>query len=468
MNNANEDVLKQLYERALKELPVYFLQELENLQPRSTTRLGKPFTETYTLDMHKIGVPVIRGGVRDVFYVIFNDRGEIVKEIYELRVDSSLKLYSHLEGISSGEKITLSYDCARKRREDTWKINFPGVDNEKLEGMRNFRRLDICSSYDIKPLSDIGVINVKPEAKLTQLKQLIDDTGLDKQQIMNYRQWLKNAGIFPPHKQYRDNQYSEKELSVLKRLGEHIKEYPAVESVRLSLEDIYGENSLQVQKFIFWYSKYKKKRSDMSRKIRMERMKDMIESGSKLPCMTSADYDVIARIDNEARLRLPKMDDIIFKKLLKDFLSSDSNMLESYPLNLYFTLLSPRDKPPRNHLKSELKKLILVSKQYATFDEYEKDIFDVYVSMLNEIILRVEEPFRIALDRLSKEKNRCGEIIEKRYLQDGKTRTLESVGKDFGTSNEWVRLLEVKAIETLKTYEEIDKLNLLLANEALI
>jgi len=57
----------------------------------------------------------------------------------------------------------------------------------------------------------------------SQLQQIIQETGLTQQQIMNYRSWLRYSTIFPKHTN-RDGEYSNEEMEVLKKLGAYVRD----------------------------------------------------------------------------------------------------------------------------------------------------------------------------------------------------------------------------------------------------
>ena len=298
--------------------------------------------------------------------------------------------------------------------------------------------------------------------KQTQLKQLIEETGLNEIQIDNYRRWLRGAGIFPSHKLYKDGQYSKEEVNVLRQIGKYVQEYRIIDSVKLSLKDIYGKDSLQLEDFVSWWGQFLKEQSSLRKKTRKLKREIFIKENlnSNNIKLTSRDYDTIIQMyDNGAYPHLSKLRNIISEKLVTDFLSLKKDMFKSYPLDLYFAIFpSERGCITRTYIKSKFRELISDSAHAQTFNEYEKNVFDAYIYSFNEIIKKVAESFKVALEKLHKENERKAEIIEKRYVQHGKLRSLEIIGEELGITRERVRQLEDKGIKILKTYTEINDL----------
>ncbi len=282
----------------------------------------------------------------------------------------------------------------------------------------------------------------------TQLKQLTEETGLYEMQIMNCRTLLVSAGIFPPHKPYKDGQYSREELDVLKRIGRYHQKHSYRGSIKLALKDVYGEDSLQSQKFTSWWRQYGKERNLQRNNRRRLKRDELLKRGLKpSQLLTPADYNTIVQLRSQS----PELhNEIILKKLLKDFRPVYRSMLESYPLNLYSELF-----PSEMNLRRDLARLMSDSRYAQTFDEYETNIFDAYRGLLNGIVKKAEEPLKAALDKLHRRMARSAGMIERRFIQKGRLTYLESIGKDTGISETRVGQLVDEGMRRLRTYKEI-------------
>lgn len=282
-------------------------------------------------------------------------------------------------------------------------------------------------SYVTNGLENQGIINTIPYP--THLQQIIYDTSLNRRQILRYRKWLEDAGIFPSHEEAVDT-YSPEEKATLRKIGEYINSGKRViDSIRLAVKDVYGES--RIEDFNNVWQKHLKESNWWT-------------------------------LQKERRNQ---------ERLLLEFLESYSGVLRSYPFNLY-SALSQVDV--NSFIRNGLNGVIRSTHKRKKSEDYRSNVFAEFIDYLEELSSRLQGLFEIILDRatgINKQETerlrRSIEVVRSRYMIGGKVRTLKEVGKEIpnlhrrgeiGITRERTRQLEVTAFRYLKNQAEIRNL----------
>lgn len=291
----------------------------------------------------------------------------------------------------------------------------------------------------------------------SQLQQLIQETGLDKSRIMNYRRLLEGLGIFPSHKGARDT-YSPEERATLLKIGMYIKGgMRPLASIISAVGDVYG--APKVADFNSWMKEYNKRNSEGRQKRRLVRR--LNELGEDSPTeLTTSDYNTLARVyDGNLFVLLSKGHPLLLDKLVEQFFAS--RMADYYPLNLYFALTNIE---PEGFVRPRLESMMMQSLPAQNFEDYRNGVFNRFMHSLNGLSDRLIGILDIVSSQTGRNKQetdairRDVEIIKSLYIEKGKLRSREELAQDEGITRERIRQLEARAFERLRRYNEVNAL----------
>lgn len=294
-------------------------------------------------------------------------------------------------------------------------------------------------------------------AYILQLQQLIQETGLSKSQIMNYRRLLEGADIFPSHKGARDI-YLPEETDTLLKIGTYIQSgIRPLASIRLAVGDVYGAH--KVADFNSGMKEYNKRNSEGRQKRRLVRRLNELGEGSPTE-LTPSDYNTLARAyDGKLFALLSKGHPVLLDKLVEQFFTR--KMVEYYPLNLYFALTNI---DPEGFVRPRLESMMTQSVPRQNFEEYRNDVFSRFMHSLNGLSDRLIGILDIVGSQTGINQQQTAairrdmEIIKSLYIEKGKLRFRAELAQEEGVERERIRQLEARAFKRLRTYEGINAL----------
>ncbi len=320
----------------------------------------------------------------------------------------------------------------------------------------------------IKSLFNKGAIEM--ERGFSEQRRLAERCGLTKKQIRDYRYWMSDAGVLGNEKGYR-GPYSLLEKRIFYRIGEYMnggRRVGAFEAIRWSVEETLGEESQR--QFENWRREYRKRQSRAERERlkrgRKRRKIELIKSGFFVSRLTDEYLDAMLGVYDDSLYRLEgrdnnlvsRMHDSLLEKLVEKFFEYRGNMINTFPLNLFFALSNIN---PYNFVRGRIDRAMR-SLRKGTFEEYKAGVFNYLEYVLEDIAARTYDPFEIALNPQSQINNsisrglkRYLEVIGSRYYLEGKTVPQREIAKKYGISRWFLCNMEERVLEYLRNVGRI-------------